>query len=99
MVTFNVNYEADMDLILRTLENPIQQVQADEKIASVILEDPYVLCWTGFTDWSVQVQIIAKTRPGKQWSVGRAVRKAGLDQLHEAGIRVAVPRQRIENVA
>jgi small-conductance mechanosensitive channel len=98
-VTFNVDYESDMELILRTLENAIQLVQADEKVASVILEAPSVLGWTSFTDWSVQVQIITKTQPGKQWSVGRAVRKAGLDQLHKAGIRVAVPRQRIENVA
>jgi small-conductance mechanosensitive channel len=47
----------------------------------------------------VQAQIIAKTRPGKQWSVARALRKAALDGLQKEGIRVAVPRQRVENMS
>ena len=99
VVTFNVDYEADMDRALQALEESIRLVQSDEKIASAIMETPYALGWTGFTDWAVQKQIIAKTRPGKQWIVARAVRKAALELLQKEGIRVAVPRQRIENVS
>jgi small-conductance mechanosensitive channel len=99
VVTLNLDYETDMDLVLHSLEEAIRLVQSDDEINSAILESPHILGWTGFTDWAVQSQIIAKTLPGKQWPVARALRKAALDQLYKEGVRVAVPRQRIENVA
>jgi moderate conductance mechanosensitive channel len=99
VITFNVDYEADMGRVLQALEDAIRLVQSDEEIASAMLEIPHALGWTGFTDWAVQAQIIAKTKPGKQWPVARALRKAALDGLQKEGIRVAVPRQRIENIS
>jgi small-conductance mechanosensitive channel len=98
VVTFNLDYETDVGQVLRTLEDAIRLVQLDEEIAPTLLESPYALGWTGFTDWAVQAQIIAKTKPGKQWLVARALRKAALDQLRKERIRVAIPRQRMENV-
>jgi small-conductance mechanosensitive channel len=41
-------------------------------------------------------EIIARTHPGMQWAVGRALRKAALESLQKEGIRVALPKQRIE---
>jgi small conductance mechanosensitive channel len=99
VITFNVDYETDMGRVLQALEDAVRLVQSDEEIASAMLETPHVLGWTGFTDWAVQAQIIAKTRPGKQWPVARALRKAALESLQKEGIRVAVPRQRIENMS
>ena len=92
VVTFNVNYETDMERFLLVLEDAIHLVQSDVELTSAILESPYTLGWTGFTDWAVQAQIIAKTQPGKQWPVARALRKAALDSLLKEGIRLAVPR-------
>ena len=99
VVTFNVDYEADTGLALQALEESIRIVQSDPETAPAILESPYTLGWTGFTDWAVQMQIIAKTRPGKQWIVARAIRKVALQLLQKEGIRVAIPRQRIENAS
>ena len=99
VVTINLDYESDMMRALQALEESARIVQSDQKIASAILESPYALGWTGFTDWAVQMQLIAKTRPGKQWIVARELRKAALERLHKEGIRVAMPRQRIENVS
>jgi hypothetical protein len=47
----------------------------------------------------VQMQIIVKTQPGMQWSVARALRKTALQLLRKEGIRLAVPRQRIESMS
>lgn len=99
VITFNVDYESDMERALQVLEEAARLVQSDEEIASAIFESPYVLGWTGFTDWAVQMQIIAKTRPGKQWIVARAFRKTALELLQKEDIRVAVPRQRIETMS
>jgi small-conductance mechanosensitive channel len=99
VITFNMDYETDMELVVGALEEAVRAVQADKEIASHLLETPTVFGWTGFTDWAVQAQIIAKTQPGKQWMVARAVRKTGLEQLQKANIRMALPRQRIEKDA
>ena len=96
VVNFNVDYEADLERALHTLEEAAHLVQSDEKVAPAIVEAPYALGWNGFTDWAVQMQLIAKTQPGKQWDVARALRKTALELLQKEGIRVAIPRQRIE---
>ena len=96
VVNFNVDYEADLERALHTLEEAAHLVQSDEKVAPAIVEAPYALGWNGFTDWAVQMQLIAKTQPGKQWDVARAMRKTALELLQKEGIRVASPRQHIE---
>jgi small-conductance mechanosensitive channel len=99
VVTFNLDYETDMERALHALEETTRAIQSDREVNSAIVEPPYALGWTGFSDWAVQMQIIAKTRPGTQWSVARALRKTALQLLDKEGIRVAVPRQRIEKVS
>jgi small-conductance mechanosensitive channel len=99
VITFNLDYEADMDRAFHALEETARLVQSDEEVRSAIVESPYALGWTGFTDWAVQMQIIVKTQPGKQWSVARALRKTALQLLRKEGIRLAVPRQRIESMS
>jgi len=96
VVTFNLDYDADLERALYTLEETARLVQSDEKIAPAIVEAPYALGWNGFTDWAVQMQLIAKTLPGKQWDVARTLRKTALELLQKEGIHVAIPRQRIE---
>jgi small-conductance mechanosensitive channel len=98
VITFNVDYEADMGRTLHALEEAVRLVQSDEQLASAMLESAYALGWTGFTDWAVQSQIIAKTKPGKQWLVARALRKTALESLQKEGIRLAIPRQRVQNI-
>ncbi|MGC8857159.1 MAG: mechanosensitive ion channel family protein [Anaerolineae bacterium] len=98
VVTFNFDEDADMERALGALEKASRQVQSDEELTAALLETPRVVGYTGFTDWAVQSQIIAKTRPGQQWLVGRRLRKAALECLQKEGIRMALPRQRVEKV-
>jgi small-conductance mechanosensitive channel len=96
IITLNVDYEADMGVVLRALDEAAEAIQTDQEIATAILEAPKTFGWTGFTDWAVQVQITVRTNPGMQWAVGRTLRKTVLDCLHKEGVRVALPVQRID---
>jgi len=95
VISLNVDFEADIQQVVGALEEAARAVQADAEVADDLIEAPRTLGWTGFSDWAVQVQIIVKTRPGRQWAVGRAVRRAMLDAFQRADVRVAIPRQRI----
>ena len=98
VVTFNFEYDADINLVLQTLNKSANLAQSDPEKGQFILESPRVLGWTKFTDWSVQAQIFCKTHPGEQWQVARLLRKTALECLKKEGIHQAVPRQRIETI-
>lgn len=97
VVTFNLDYETDLERAVQILGEAARLVQADEAVAPALVEAPYPLGWTGFSEWAVQMQIIAKTQPGQQWSVARALRKTALELLQKEGIRIAIPRQRVDS--
>ncbi len=75
------DYETDMERAMRILEEAIRQAQSDAELAAALRDAPQVLGWTGFTDWAIQSQIIAKTHPGQQWLVARKLRQSALTHL------------------
>jgi small-conductance mechanosensitive channel len=95
IVDLNVDYQADMSTVIRSLEIAAQKAQADETIQPDLLESPQALGWIGFNDWAVQVRLVAKTKPGQQWSVATALRRYAVEALQAEGVRVAIPLQQI----
>jgi small-conductance mechanosensitive channel len=95
IVDLNVDYQADMSKVIRSLEAAAQKAQADETIQPYLLEPPQAVGWIGFNDWAVQVRLVAKTKPGQQWSVATALRRYAVEALQTEGVRVAVPLQQI----
>ena len=95
IVDLNVDYQADMSKVIQLLEMAAQKAQADETIQSDLLELPQALGWIGFNDWAVQVRLVAKTKPGRQWSVAMALRRYAVEALQAEGVRVAIPLQQI----
>jgi small conductance mechanosensitive channel len=90
-VNLNVEFEADMNKVMHALQVAAQKAQADESIKSGLLEPPKAVGWVGFNDWAMQVQLTAKTAPGKQWGVAMALRKYAVEALQAEGIRIALP--------
>jgi small conductance mechanosensitive channel len=95
IVDLDVAYEADMGKVLRALEAASARAQEDEAIKADLLEPPQALGWIGFKDWAVQVRLMAKTKPGKQWGVMMALRQYAVEALHAEGLKVALPIQEV----
>lgn len=95
IVDLNVDYQADMSKVIRALEMAAQKAQADETVQPDLLEPPQALGWIGFNDWAVQVRLVAKTKPGQQWSVATAPRRYAVETLKADGVGVAIPLQQI----
>ncbi len=95
VVDLNVDYRADMAGVLRVLEDAARAAQEDESIKADLLEPPQVLGWIGLREWAVQVRLMAKTAPGKQWRVAMALRRYAVEALQAAGIGVALPVQEV----
>ncbi len=95
VVDLNVAFDADFSKVIHALEAAARRAQEDETIKADLLEPPQALGWIGFKDWAVQVRIMAKTRPGKQWGVTMALRQYAVEALHAEGVKVALPTQKV----
>ena len=94
IITMNFNFDVDMTQVTNLLEEAVRETKNEKEVGMHIKGEPTVFGYTGFTDWGVQAQIIAKTHPGKQWQVAMALRKNALEMLNENGISMAIPIQK-----
>ncbi len=91
VVDLNLEYGVDMPRVTQALGQAIDRLQSDETVKGDLIGEPDLVSWSNLTDWAVQVRLMARTLPGKQWAVGQALRRHALEALAAAGIQVAVP--------
>lgn len=71
LVNIGISYEEDVDKVTNVLTKICDEIKNDR---DDILEGPSVLGITGFNDSSVEVTVVAKTKPMQQWAVERDLR-------------------------
>lgn len=91
VVELSLRYGADMSRVMPALEAAAARVAADETVKDDLLEAPQVQGWVGLRDWSVQVRLLARTAPGKQWGVMMAMRRYAVEALQAEGLEVGLP--------
>jgi small conductance mechanosensitive channel len=89
IVDFSIPYDANMQEVTNALEKASLQSQKDPSVAPDLLEKPQVVGWIGHKDWTVQVRLMAKTRPGRQFQVANALRQYAFIALKDAGVMTA----------
>ena len=93
VVNVNITYEADIDRAMAALESIAKALQADETLASSLLESPAVTGVEGLDEWAVRLRVSVKTEPDEQWNVQRYIRHQIRNVFVEKGIDLAFPRQ------
>jgi small conductance mechanosensitive channel len=85
VVDLNLDYGIDMAAAQRALQMAIARLLSDEAVKDLVIGQPDVMTWNNLSDWAVQVRLLARTLPGKQWKVGQALRQVAVEALREAG--------------
>ena len=93
VVDFPIDHTADMAKALTALQQACDRAAADEAVRDDLLDPPEVAGWNAVTEWGTQVRLTARTRPGRQWEVARALRRHGMEALQSAGVALAVLRR------
>lgn len=90
-VFFNVRvpYEADMDKVIDTIERYFEKYREKEP---QLVAGPRVLGVSDLDDFSVVLQIWAKTKSMEQWRVERELKKGIKEALEEGGMEIPYPR-------
>ena len=95
MLDVGVAYEEEMDRAMSVLEAASEAFAQDPAFALDVLEPPEVLGPVGLGDSAVIMRIAVKISPGKQWEIGRALRKAVLAACEREGVELPYPRQEV----
>jgi small conductance mechanosensitive channel len=94
-VDLGIAYEEDLDRAFRILEESIEAFANDTAIAHDLLEPPTVLGVTSLGESAANVRVAVKTQPGKQWEVGRELRRFLIAACEREGIGLPYPRQEV----
>jgi small conductance mechanosensitive channel len=95
VVDVGIAYDEDLDRALSILEEGVAAFAEDPAFEPDLLESPQVLGVHSLGDSAVMVRVMVKTRPGKQWATGRALRKFLLATCEREGVSLPYPRQEV----
>lgn len=94
-LTIPVDYQADIDEVLKLIGNVAIDMDQDPLWQHQIVETPKVLGIENFSDRGLMIRVWIKTQPLKQWDVAREYRRRLKIAFDEAGITIPVLQQAI----
>jgi small conductance mechanosensitive channel len=95
LVELGVAYEEDLERALDVLGASAEAFAQDPAFEASLLEVPQVLGPMRLGNSAVILQVAVKTEPGKQWEIGRELRKRLLAACEREGVSLPYPRQEV----
>ncbi|WP_225889810.1 mechanosensitive ion channel domain-containing protein [Indioceanicola profundi] len=90
-----VAYREDTDRVVDVLKQLGSELQADPAYGAVILEPLEIIGVDAFRDSAVIIKARFKTKPIKQWMVGREFNRRMKKRFDELGIEIPFPHQTV----
>jgi moderate conductance mechanosensitive channel len=90
-----VAYREDVDEVIQVIKSVDEQMRSDPVFGPSILEPIEVLGLERFADSAVIVRARTKTKPIKQWEVGREFNRRLKKRFDELGIEIPFPHQTV----
>lgn len=94
LVTISVAYEENLNKVIKILEDVCEKIKQTN---TSIVEGPTVVGVANLGNYSVDINVVAKTEPMAQWAVEREIRKLSKEALENAGIEIPYPKNVIVN--
>jgi small conductance mechanosensitive channel len=90
-----VAYKENTDRVIAVMEGVLSALQADETYGPLILETPEIMGVDKFADSAVVIKGRIKTRPIRQWMVGREFLRRLKMAFDKEGIEIPFPHQTV----
>lgn len=88
-----IAYREDVDSVIELIKSVGAELREDETLKPLILDDLEVFGLDAFGDSAIVIKGRIKTRPIKQWQVGRAFNRLIKLRFDEAGIEIPFPHR------
>ncbi|MEN6337151.1 MAG: mechanosensitive ion channel family protein, partial [Phycisphaerales bacterium] len=86
-----VAYREDVDEVIRVIRQVDEEFRSDDQFSPDVLEPLEILGLDQFADSAVIIKARIKTRPCKQWSVGREFNRRLKKRFDEKNIEIPFP--------
>lgn len=93
VLDLQLSMDADIDRVEAILRKVGAELKADPTWGRDLLETPEISGVESFADGTLNVRVLAKTQPLRQWDVARQLRRRILRAFHEAKIEMPLPQR------
>ena len=93
LLDIGVAYKEDVDHVIGILREVAEEMRNDGEFAPMILEPLEVLGLDSFGESSVNIRVMFKTIPLKQWAVAREFRRRVKKAFDERGVEIPFPHR------
>lgn len=95
LVEIGIAYEENIDRAIAVLGEVCTELKNENE---GIIDGPTVLGVSKLSEYSVNITIVAKTKPGEQWSVERLMRKKIVERFEREKITIPYPTRKVMGV-
>ncbi len=88
-----MGYKEDVDRVIHVMRDVGREFWDDPEWRTKLKDEPAVWGVEALADNSVNIRIIANTEPGKQWEVGREIRRRVKNRFDKEGIEIPFPQR------
>lgn len=95
VLDMGVAYKENVDKVMDVMRQVAAEMRADEYFGTLMLQDIEIFGVDDFADSAVVIKARLKTKPIKQWEVGREYRRRLKQAFDDAGIEIPFPHRSI----
>jgi small-conductance mechanosensitive channel len=93
VIDVGVSYSADPAQVRRVLEKVSSDAKESGELGGNLYEPPQVLGVEALGEYEVVWRVLAETKPGRQWDIGRQLRERIKDEFDAEGIEIPFPHR------
>jgi moderate conductance mechanosensitive channel len=93
VIEIGVAYKEDVDRVMEVMREVGRELQQDEAWSPLLVEEVTVPGIESFGDSAVNIRIMTKTLPLKQWDVARELRRRLKNRFDAEGIEIPFPHR------
>jgi len=93
VLDIGVAYTENVDTVIRVMRDLANEFWRDEEWRSQLVEEPAVWGVEALADSSVNIRLVAATQPGRQFAIGRELRRRIKNRFDREGIEIPFPQR------
>jgi len=93
VLDLQLGYDTDLEKVETILRKIAADMKADPQWSKDLLEEPEITGVESFNESSINIRVMVKTQPLRQWDVARQLRRRIKREFDQAGVQMPFPQR------